>query len=175
MTGTGDYGEGGVFVPVSKAILGSVRKASGFFVDLERYTPYARGKDGVEDPARRELYARYFALELPEPDPDVVAVLRKMNGAVTIEQAVVAVTRGRPLDKKALKAERRALAAKVLDHVEKRSQLPCSWLLVRMRYAGTGEQAFSSLFDLLKVVGDLNTRNPVLIKHIEEASELRRK
>ena len=59
-------------------------------------------------------------------------------------------------------------------HVDARSQFPCSWLQVRIQYAGSGEQACGSLMDLFKVVGALDTKNETMIKHIKEASELRR-
>jgi hypothetical protein len=167
LRGEGRYGKGGVFVPVGDAILGSPRKATGFFVDLERYTPFARGKDGVEDPEAAKRYQRFFNLDPGPVDPNVAEVLRRMDGATTIRAAAKKVAEAAGVDED-------ALVAGVDAHVEARSQLPCSWLQIRIRYAGTGEQAFSSLFDLLDVVGDLDSKNEILLKHIREASNLRR-
>ncbi|MCY0985738.1 hypothetical protein OV203_01260 [Nannocystis sp. ILAH1] len=167
LTGSGEYGEGGVFVPKNETVLGSPDHSDGFFVDLERYTPFARGKDGVEDPDAARRYRRLFREEPGPVEPNVAEVLRKMNGKTTIAAAAEAVAKAAGTDKA-------ALVAAVHAHVEARSQLPCSWLHVRIRYAGKGEQAFSSLVDLLDVVGDLKSSNETVIKHIKEASALRR-
>lgn len=168
LTGAGEYGKGGVFVPIGKNSIGATKKATGFFVDLERYTPFARGADGVEDPAGTLTYFRLFGIKMPDVDPNVATVLRRMDGKTTLGDAVKRVSKELALDPGALRSA-------VDAHVTARAQLPCSWLLVRIRYAGTGEQAFSSLTDLLNVVGNLDSTNATLIKHIKEASELRRK
>ena len=168
VVGSGEYGKGGVFVPKARGSIGSVKKASSFFVDLERYTPFAGGEAGVEDPLVGEKFERYFGRELPETDPDVVTVLRSLKGKQTLAGAVKSTA-------KAAGVTPKDLMAAVQAHVDARSQLPCSWLQVRIQYAGSGEQAFGSLMDLFKVVGALDTDNETLVKQIKEASELRRK
>ncbi|MDC0667361.1 hypothetical protein [Nannocystis radixulma] len=167
LRGEGRHGWGSVFVPVGDGIIGDPRKAKRFFVDFERYTPFARGKDGVEDPEAPKRYQRFFNLEPPPVDPNVAAVLRKMDGSTAIRTAAEAVAKAAGVDVD-------SLVAGVEAHVKARSQLPCSWFQVRFGYTGSGEQAFGSLFDLLDVAGDLDTKNQALIKHIQEASALRR-
>jgi hypothetical protein len=173
LIGTGEYGKGGVFVPVGKGVIGSPDRAARFFVDFERYTPFARAGGAVEDPVGTNRYRTFFGQDLAEASADVVAVLRRMDGKITISGAIKAVAK----EVKAARGvdiDQAALAAEVDAHVAARSELPCSWLLVRMLYAGSGEQAFASLGDLLRVVGDLDSNNETLLKHIKEASELRR-
>lgn len=167
LVGSGEYGKGGVFVPKAKGSIGSVKKASSFFVDLERYTPFARGDAGVEDPLAAVRFKNFFATELPETDPNVAVVLRSLKGKQTLAGAVKHTAKAAGLMPK-------TLMAAVHAHVDARSQFPCSWLQVRIQYAGSGEQAFGSLMDLFKVVGALDTKNETMIKHIKEASELRR-
>ena len=168
LVGSGEYGRGGVFVPKARGSIGSVKKASSFFVDLERYTPFARGDAGVENPLAAGQFENYFAASLPEADPNVAAVLRSLKGKQTLAGAVKSTA-------KAAGVPAKELMAAVQAHVDVRSQFPCSWLQVRIQYAGSGEQAFGSLIDLFKVVGALDTKNETMIKHIKEASELRRK
>ena len=168
VVGSGEYGRGGVFVPKARGSIGSVKKASSFFVDLERYTPFARGDTGVEEPLAANRFNQYFARDLPETNPHVAIVLRSLKGKQTLAGAVKSTAKAAGLTPK-------ALMALVQAHVDARSQLPCSWLQVRIQYAGSGEQAFGSLIDLFKVVGALDSTNETLIKQIKEASELRRK
>ncbi|PCC73720.1 hypothetical protein SAMN02745121_06838 [Nannocystis exedens] len=167
LRGVGKYGEGGAFVPKNETVLGNPDHSDGFFLDLERYTPFSRGKDGVEDPDAAKRYRRLFNADPGPVDPNVAQVLRKMDGATAIATAAEVVAKAAGVDKA-------TLVAAVQAHVKARTQLPCSWLQVRISYAGKGEQAFSSRFDLLDVVGDLKASNDTVIKHIKEASELRR-
>ena len=67
-----------------------------------------------------------------------------------------------------------SLLASVQAHIAARTQLPCSWLHVRIRYAGTGEQAYQSLHTMIHVIGELKAKNATVNKHVKEASERRR-
>ena len=167
LTGTDKNGKGGVFVPVSAKTAGNPDTAEGFFVDLERYTAFARAAGGVEDPAEVAKYSQLFGFEAPAADANVAAVLRTLSGKGEIATAVAAVAKAADVDKA-------TLAAAVQAHIAARTQLPCSWMYVRIRYAGTGEQAYKALNTLLNVVGDLKAKSPTVIKHIEEASAKRR-
>lgn len=153
LVGSGAYGQGGIFVPTKKGSAGGLKGATGFFVDFERYTPYARGKDGVEDPAARFEYETWFRTPVEAPSDDVAAALRLLNGKRDYETAAAAVAKARKVDQAVILAGLR-------KHIADRSQLPCSWLRVRIRYAGSGEQAFASLFKLLRVVGALQPPVP---------------
>ncbi|MFY0531764.1 hypothetical protein [Nannocystis pusilla] len=202
LTGSGKHGRGGVFVPTSKTTAGSLTGATGVFVDFERYTPYARGSSGVEDPAALAEYENFFGVgaAADAPSDDVLAALRLLNGTNSFDRAAKKVAQERKVDKA-------VVLAGLKKHVADRSQLPCSWLLVRMRYAGSGEQAFASLFKMFRVVGELKAPVPPkkakppkppkkskgkvepapapapepvaeddpIIKNIKEASEMRRK
>lgn len=168
LMGAGKYGSGGVFVPIGKDSVGVVAQATGFMVDIERLTPFARGEGQKEDPdTAQKRFKAFFGAEPPAVSEDVAAVLELMNGKRSISAGAAAVAKAKPGVDKA------ALAGEVAAHVAARAQLPCSWLLVRIRYAGTGEQAFASLITMLRVIGDLDTKNEVLKKHIQEASRLR--
>ena len=167
LVGDGKYGHGGVFVPTGKDSVGVVAQATGFMLDIERLTPYARGEGEKEDPTvALARYKAYLGRDAPAISENVTAVLALMNGKRSISTAVAAVAKEKGVEKAALEAE-------VTAHIAARTQMPCSWLLVRIRYAGTGEQAFASLITMLRVIGDLDTKNEVLKKHIQEASKLR--
>jgi hypothetical protein len=166
-------GRGGVFVPTGDGTVGNVDKAAGFFVDLERYTAFARAKDVLPTPEAVKKYDRYFGLVLPVAEELVAKVLQSLGPAGRLTSAVAAVakeakTAGRP------PVDEAALLASVEAHIAARTQLPCSWLHVRIRYAGTGEQAFQSLHTMIHVIGESKAKNETVNKHIKEASEERR-
>lgn len=173
LIGKAPYGEGGVFVPTGDGTVGDINSASGFFVDFERYTPFSRTDGVLPNPNAVTDYKRYFGLVLPIAEVSVARVLQSLEEGGSLAAAVAVVASkaneaGEPPVNKA------SLLASVRAHIAARTQLPCSWLHVRIRYAGTGEQAFQSLHTMLHVVGELNAKNAVVNKHIKEASEKRR-
>lgn len=163
LAGTGKYGKGGVIVPRGKGTFGTEAGGISFFVDLERYTKFARAGGAVEDPSAVSDYLKLFGRDV-KPAPDHVAQALRLGPNVDTASATVA---------KALGLDAKQVAADVEAHIAARSELPCSWMKTRIRYAGAGEQAIESLQDLLKVVGD-GQGKPIEAKHITEASELRR-
>lgn len=155
---------GSVFVPTGDGNFGDERKAKGFFVDLERYTAFARKGGAVEDSDPLPHLKELFGLSLDPTPAHVAEVLRRGPEIKTSSRKV---------------ADELGLDAGVVEndvdaHIRARSQLPCSWMLVRIMYAGSGEQAFESLYDLLDIVG-ASKGKPLVVKHIAEACELRRK
>jgi len=100
-------------------------------------------------------------------DPAPAHVAEVLRRGPDISKSSAAVGKELGLDAKQVVAD-------VNVHLAARSELPCSWMRVRIRYAGSGEQAFESLQDLLNVVGN-GKGKPIVAKHITEASELRRK
>jgi hypothetical protein len=158
-----EKGEGGVIVPTSKGAFGKLHGATGFFIDLERYTAFARANGGVEDPTRAADYERLFGAAVEPAPAHVIAVLR---AGPSIAAAADDVAEDLGLDPE-------TVAADVHRHIERRRDLPCSWMRVRLLYAGSGPQAFESIYDMLEVVG-AGEGKPVVTKHIAEASALRR-
>ena len=172
LSGTAPYGNGGIFVPTGDGTIGNVNKAAGFFVDLERYTTFSRTKDVLPDPLAVKDYWDYFRLALPVADPAVGRVLQSLGPEGVLTAAVAAVAKeakeaGQP------PVDEPSLLASVQAHIAARTQLPCSWLHVRIRYAGTGEQAYQSLHTMIHVIGELKAKNATVNKHVKEASERR--
>lgn len=174
LTGTSPYGREGVFVPRGGKTAGNVGKAAGFFVDFERYTAFSRAKDQVPDPAGVALYGDYFGVSLPAAEPLVVKVLQALDEGGSLVGAVQVIAK-EAKDAGDPPVDMDALLGAVEAHMDARSQLPCSWMHVRIRYAGTGEQAFQALHTMLHVIGELSATNKTVNKHIKEASDLRKK
>lgn len=164
LVGTGRYGDGGVIVPRAKGTFGALTGATAFFLDLERYTSFARKGGAAEDPTAVDDYRDLFGRAVP-PAPEHVAEVLRRGPDIKVSSKKVA---------EALGLDAKQVAADVEAHLAARSDLPCSWMRARIRYAGSGEQAVESLQDMLKVVGD-GQGKPLVVKHIAEASELRRK
>jgi hypothetical protein len=172
-TGTAPYGRGGVFVPTGGGTVGNINRAAGFFVDFERYTAFTREKDALPDPDAVKDYEKYFGLVLPRAEAPVARVLQALGAEGVLTAAVAAVAKemkgaGQPA------VDEASLLASVQAHIAVRTQLPCSWLHVRIRYAGTGEQAYQSLHTMIHVIGELKAKNVTVNKHVKEASERRR-
>jgi len=167
LVGQGEYGKGGVFVPRGKTAIGSPKHTLSHWIDLERLTPFSRstGKaaPSVEDAS--DLWNRLFGWVLPPPAPEVEAFFRS---GTSLGEDLDAFARDRDLNVDKLRAD-------VERHLELRRDLPCSWLYARLRYSGSGEQAWESLQTLLRVVGQLDGNNPTILHHIREASEVRRR
>jgi hypothetical protein len=171
LIGNRSTGAGGAFVPLNKDSFGSHEGAFAFWLDYEGITAFARASGSIEENLdRSEDFPREFGRPVPaRPSEAALDVLRHTPaGGLDVQIAATSksVAKARGLDAA-------TLAAEVREHIEARRDLPCSWLTTRIRYAGTGPQAFESLMDLLHVVGNLNTRSDVLKDHIKQASAAR--
>jgi len=166
LVGQGEYGEGGAFVPRGKTVIGDSDHTLSHWLDLERLTPFARstGKAALTASEASVAWNDLFGWVLPPPDPQVEAFLRSGE---TLGGGLDVFARDRGLDVDRLRAD-------VELHLELRRDLPCSWLYARLRYTGSGEQAWESLQTLLRVVGQLDGK-PTIVRHIREASEVRRR
>lgn len=157
------YGRGGIFVPTGAGSFGELRGATGFFVDLERYTKFARADGGTEADTADVLWAQLFDTPFTPAPTHVAETLRR---GPSVAASASAVAEEHEMDPKIVAADVRA-------HIDRRSEFPCSWMRVRILYAGSGPQAFESLYDLLKVVGAGGGKE-ILQKHIAAASLFRR-
>lgn len=162
---------GGVIVPRAKGTFGLLSGASGFWLDLERFSGFARASgQGIDHTASR-MYEDLFGVRVTILDPSSEAdsaVIEALSESGSIERRVAAVAKARSLDNEA----KGALTRRIVEHIDERRDLPCSWWHVRIGYAGSGPQAFGSLFKMLRVVGKLDC-NDTVAKHIKEASALR--
>jgi hypothetical protein len=163
LVGTGDHGAGGVFVPLSRKRFGSLPGATSVFVDLERYTAFARAGGAPEDPSKLADAEQYFGRAIDPAPPQVANALRR---GPDIKSAAKAAAKELGLDAAAVERDLRT-------HIAARTDLPCSWFRVRIGYAGSGPRAIASLNRMLRVVGG-GEGDAVMQKHIKEASELRR-
>lgn len=170
--GGGPEHSGGIIVPRDSGTFGTAQGASGFWLDAERLTRFARAGgaevalDGGAATLKDEFDVDVTALD-PSDRMDA-ALIDVFGRGPSIKDSVRLVAKDRELTD----VESEVLERRVAEHMDRRRDLPCSWCHVRIRYAGTGPQAFGALFRMLKVVGNLEA-DPVVKKHIEEASALR--
>ncbi len=169
------HGLGGVFVPVhERERFGTMSGADRFFVDFERYTEYARAEGATEDPGAVDLYDEYFGLKLELAPAHVAAVLRRGVASVKkLEKGKKSIDVLAAEVAESVGVSAAEIALDVRAHIAARSEWPCSWMRTRIGYSGSGQQAFSSMHDLLRVVG-AGVGDPVVERHIAEASALRR-
>lgn len=174
LVGSDEDGEGSVFVPIGRGTFGGISDAENVWVDLERVTQWAQA-GGKHDPSRVADYKELFektgdprhALEpLPGKPSALVLEVLQSDAVVDISNAAASVAEDHGIEAAPLEAEVKA-------YVAARRNLPCSWFRVRIRYTGTGPQAWGSLFKMMRIVGKLEGASKVCTKHIEEASELR--
>ncbi len=157
------HGQGSVFVPISRRKFGELSGATAVFVDLERYTKFAHSASsalGDLETETQRLFGRTWT-------PAAAHVVDALASGPSIEAAAKQAG-----DKHGLAATQ--VEADVRAHIRERTDLPCSWMRARIRYAGSGPRAIASLHSMLRVVGN-GEGKPLLQKNIAEAAALRRK